>query len=148
MSYLPPLTYQIGTARILASAALHGQVDKSGRPMFDHCQRVADLVPYELRVEAYLHDLVEDTSVTLLDIVELFGVETRNIIDALTRRENEPYGDYIERVARSIEWSRIPCTVKFADLQDHLVDIGPLSRSHVARYRKAMGRIDEALREG
>lgn len=50
-------------------------------------------------VLAYLHDVVEDTTVTLSDIHALgFSSVIQAAVDAITRRDEESYASYIERV--------------------------------------------------
>jgi len=59
------------------------------RPQFEHLQEVADLIwvsggsEIEI-VSAWLHDMVEDTPVTLEEIEEKFGKEVAEIVDGLT----------------------------------------------------------------
>ncbi len=59
------------------------------RPQFEHLQEVADLVwasggsDAEI-VAAWLHDMVEDTPVTLNEIQEKYGKEVAEIVDDLT----------------------------------------------------------------
>jgi guanosine-3',5'-bis(diphosphate) 3'-pyrophosphohydrolase len=59
------------------------------RPQFEHLQEVADLVwasgGSETEIAAtWLHDMVEDTPVTLKEIEEKFGKEVADIVDGLT----------------------------------------------------------------
>jgi guanosine-3',5'-bis(diphosphate) 3'-pyrophosphohydrolase len=59
------------------------------RPQFEHLQEVADLVwasgGSEVEVVAtWLHDMVEDTPITLEQIEEKFGKEVAKIVDDLT----------------------------------------------------------------
>lgn len=66
-------------------------ITKSGikRPQIMHIQEVADLVwvsggnDIEI-LAAWLHDSVEDTSITLVDIKEKFGKQVANIVHGLT----------------------------------------------------------------
>ena len=52
-----------------------------------------------LEVVALLHDVVEDTDVTLDDVRCEFGDTVANAVDALTRREGESYHrEYLPRV--------------------------------------------------
>ena len=64
---------------------------RSGEPYIFHPLAVARICAEEIGlgptsvVCAFLHDTVEDTSLTLEDIDTLFGPSVRNIIDGLTK---------------------------------------------------------------
>lgn len=108
-------------------------------PIIDHAIRVAghfDPLALPARVVAVLHDVVEDTGVTLSEILARFGPDIAIAIDALTRRDGEVYFDYITRVGRH----PLAKQVKIADLKDHLdpARIGMISESLVRRYAKAL----------
>lgn len=94
------------------------QLDKAGEAYISHAIRVADCVGDHpvLRAVAYLHDVVEDTDTTVDDIRNEFGYEVADIVDKVTRRNNESYEDYINRCSRSHR-SRV---VKIADLIDNM----------------------------
>lgn len=47
---------------------------------------------------AYLHDVVEDSDVSLDDIKDIFGIEIRDAVDALTRCEGESRKQNITRL--------------------------------------------------
>ena len=110
----------VTAAEQLATRAHAGQTDKAGRPYIDHPRRVAARVhdttdrPDAVAV-AWLHDVVEDTPVTLEQLRDLGFTETViRSVDALTRRPDE--GDaYYRRVAAD-ELARI---VKLADIWDN-----------------------------
>lgn len=67
-----------------------GQYRKSGAPYYTHPLKVAYLVAdYRLNTEiivaSILHDIVEDTEVTLGNVVDKFGWRIAEIVDRLTR---------------------------------------------------------------
>ncbi len=67
----------------------HTEKDELKTPYFFHLQRVARLVQLsggtdEEIAAAWLHDTVEDTSVTLEDIKRGFGENVAEIVDGLT----------------------------------------------------------------
>lgn len=75
----------------IAAEAHAGQVDKAGQPYILHPLRVMLRLdsPFE-RMAAVLHDVVEDTDVSLDALRwEGFPVEVISAIDALTKREGE-----------------------------------------------------------
>jgi (p)ppGpp synthase/HD superfamily hydrolase len=85
----------------LAARAHAGQFDKAGKPYIDHPLRVmARVTTPDERVAAILHDVVEDTAVTLGD---LRGggcpEEVVAAVDSLTKRLGEDKMAYYRRVA-------------------------------------------------
>ena len=67
-----------------------GQLRKSGEPYYHHLLEVAYIIaqlqcgPATI-VAALLHDVVEDTDVTIEQIQKMFGEEVANIVDSLTK---------------------------------------------------------------
>lgn len=89
-------------ARAVARSAHEGQTDKVGEPYFDvHvadvAARVAAFGPL-VEAVAWLHDVAEDTEVTVDDLRETFPAEVADAVDALTRRPGEQADDYYARV--------------------------------------------------
>jgi (p)ppGpp synthase/HD superfamily hydrolase len=122
----------------IARDALSGLTDKKGEPAFDHALRVMldpDIQSTDEVALAILHDVAEDTQITVDDLAEEFPA-LREGLDAITRREGETYTAYIERVKAS----PTAVTVKLADLRDHLHPdrIDAIPESLVARYREAI----------
>lgn len=112
-------------AWLLARAVHQGQLDKAGEPYIHHVGRVmAVLCTPEEKWAAALHDVVEDTNVTLDDLAAAgCPPEILAAVDALTRRDNEGYEAFIGRVSTD-PLARI---VKAADLYDNTRQ-GRLSR--------------------
>lgn len=52
------------------------------------------------RIVAILHDVVEDTDITLDDISYRFGEVIADAVDAITHRKNEPREEYYTRVKK------------------------------------------------
>lgn len=92
---------------------------------------------------AVLHDVVEDTHVSLDDLVAAgFDGAVVGAVDALTRRQTENYAAYIERIALN----PIARAVKLADLQENLnnnerLDPTPATVDRICRYRAAIERL-------
>ena len=104
----------------IARKAHEGQVDKAGAPYIGHPLRVMDRVPEEAKIAAVLHDVVEDSSVTLSDLrAEGFPESVVEAVEALTKRPGETYELFILRAASN----DIARTVKLADLHDNCQDI-------------------------
>ncbi|HRX43595.1 MAG TPA: HD domain-containing protein [Clostridia bacterium] len=101
------------------AARMHeGQKDKGGHPYILHPLRVMNEVEGETaKICAVLHDVVEDTGITFDDLSkEGFSEDVIEVLDALTKRENEEYDDFISRVLEN----KTACIVKLADLKDNL----------------------------
>lgn len=133
-------------AILIATRAHRGQKDRGGVPYILHPLRVMGKVNGTAeRIAAVLHDVVEDTSVTLDDLRKAgFSEEIVEAVDALTRRENEGYDAFIRRVLTNAVARR----VKVADLEDNL-DLLRLPQlaehdfQRLIRYRKAHARLTE-----
>lgn len=124
----------LARAQRVAVAAHQGQTDKQGEPYIAHVVRVAAAMPAgdpTLRSIAWLHDVVEDTPITLKDLTS-FGPEIVDAIDAISRREGEEYYDYIKRCGGN----PLARLVKIADLQDNLRPGVPATLSR--RYRASL----------
>lgn len=105
-------------ASVLARAAHDGQTDKSGQPYIEHPIRVSQAVRQHgiaHEIAALLHDVVEDTSLTLADLALIFPPFIVAAVDALTHRPNEPRTDYLSRVVAN----DIAIVVKRADIADN-----------------------------
>lgn len=120
----------------------HGQYDKLGVPYLLHPVAVAEQMTTENEIlVALLHDVVEDTSVTLDDLRDRgYSDEVVAAVDILTRRSGEPYSTYIERVSTN-ELAR---RIKLADLQHNLQPdrvklLG--NDTLVKRYEKALRQL-------
>ncbi len=110
------LSKDVESARLLATHRHQGQVDKSGKPYILHPTRVAERMKTpEEKVVGWLHNIVEDTGFSLLEIEQQFGPETAEVINAINRRDNEPCEKYLVRVKEN----RIARSVKISVLMDN-----------------------------
>lgn len=87
-----PDLLRIQEAYEFAEQAHHGQVRKSGEPYILHPLAVADIVVNMQMdtlsiIAALLHDVVEDTTVSLEQIRERFGETCAMLVDGLTKLE-------------------------------------------------------------
>lgn len=69
----------------------------------------------DLNICSYLHDLVEDTDVTLETVTNIFGLGVGNILSWLTRRKVIPYKCYLSSIADS--GNIVAILIKLADAQ-------------------------------
>ncbi|HCT56118.1 MAG TPA: bifunctional (p)ppGpp synthetase/guanosine-3',5'-bis(diphosphate) 3'-pyrophosphohydrolase [Gemmatimonas aurantiaca] len=85
-----------------SDAAHAGQVRHSGEPYVSHCIEVARILA-DLQLDTatvtsgLLHDIVEDTDITVEDIEREFGSEIAQIVDGLTKIANLPMSSREER---------------------------------------------------
>lgn len=107
-----------------AQAAHAGQIDKGGHPYADHVERVArrvaEMFPDATREQvqaALLHDVIEDTDVTVDELQARFGPRVAAIVAALTKPLGAVYTDYISNLAASGDIDAV--RVKLADNLDN-----------------------------
>ena len=124
----------------LAVTAHRGQEDKSGLPYILHPLRVMFRCGDETeRLVAVLHDVVEDTPITLHDLREQgYSEEVVVAVDAITQRKGESKDDYLQRVVQH----PIARRVKLADLEDNmdvrrLPEVTERDQARLNRYIKA-----------
>jgi (p)ppGpp synthase/HD superfamily hydrolase len=98
---------------------------------------------------AYLHDVVEDTDVTISDIEDMFGIDVAVIVEGLTDISVPEDGNRSLRKALDREHSAHASYesqfVKLADMIDNASDIGERDPSFNAVYRKEMILLLEVL---
>lgn len=136
----------VAAAKALATNAHEGQTDKAGLPYITHPERVASrLESPELQVIGWLHDTVEDTSLTLAEIRAQLGPETAAAVDAISRRGGEKWSDYLERVAAN----PMAREVKISDLIDNsnLGRIPHVTLKDVERQKKYNKALKKLLEE-
>ena len=133
-------------ALVISFNAHKEQVDKSGMPYVYHPYRIAEQMNDEYSTcVALLHDVIEDTDITLKDLKdEGFPQEVIEAIALMTHDGDTPYFDYIRR----IKTNPIATAVKLADLQDNSnyerldkVEIKDLQR--LEKYREAKRMLSE-----
>lgn len=92
-------------------------------PHITHPRRVAESLHHVThKIVGWLHDVVEDTPMTLDDLREAgFPELIVQAVDSVTRRDGETYLDFILRSKKNV----IGAVVKLADLRDNLSDLRP-----------------------
>ncbi|GED25145.1 hypothetical protein BAG01nite_12470 [Brevibacillus agri] len=102
----------------LAAQAHAGQTDKGGNPYILHPLRVMLNMPTdETKIAAVLHDVLEDTAVTVADLQAAgFSEPVIAAVIALTRREGEAYEDFIRRAKQDA----IARQVKLGEIEDNM----------------------------
>lgn len=130
----------IEDAILLAVEKHRGQKDKSAAPYILHPLRVMGMMQTETeRIVAVLHDVVEDSDVTLDDLRQRgYSDEIVEAVDHLTRREGESYDAFIQR----IKPHPLAVRVKLGDLQDNMdlrrnIPLDEKALERFQRYQKA-----------
>lgn len=117
----------VAAAQAVSVSAHAGQRDKLGVPYPEHPQGVHDFLvaskeyaeltdeeKQDAECAAYLHDVVEDTEVTLEDLRRIgFSEGVISAVDALSTREGEDKDAYYARILAS---GAVPRALKLADL--------------------------------
>jgi (p)ppGpp synthase/HD superfamily hydrolase len=144
---MEPTPADLARAIAVAATAHADQLDKAGNPYVLHPIRVMQRVTGHglmAQIVAILHDVVEDTWVTL-ELLRQMGFPESVIlaVDAVTRREGEKYFDYIERAAAN----PVGAIVKLADLADNSdpVRAFPGSAGLIERYGRARQIVESAI---
>lgn len=124
----------------IATQAHAGQTDKSGKPYILHVLRVMMKGKTEDEMMCgILHDLVEDTDWSFEKLKEEgFPEAVINALELVTRKNNESYSDFIERIAGN----DLAIRVKLNDLEDNM-DVRRLNKvtekdaERLSKYIKA-----------
>lgn len=125
----------------IAAEAHDGQMDKTGRPYFEHCQRVAAaLTDDEAKTVAYLHDVAEKGRGWTVDRLKEEGFSHHVIaaVDALTRRAQEDEHAFLRRAFGH----PLARQVKQVDLEDNLWQVS-LTRGDAEKYERALQKLTE-----
>jgi len=149
-------------AKIFAYAAhaAAGQLRKyTGQPYFVHVEAVAKTVANEIATAtpemvaaAYLHDTIEDTEVTMLDISGLFGTDIAVLTKQLTNVSKPSDGNRETRKAldRAHLASASPeaKSVKLADILDNITSITQYDEGFAKIYLAEKALLLEVIKEG
>lgn len=134
-------------ARTFSKEALKDLARFDGSSTYSHCMRVADTLQARnptatlaMIVASQLHDVVEDTEVTLNEIEKAFGPAVRRLVDAVSRRKDEPYlFEFIPRIKQDPQ----AVEVKRFDILDNLSTL-PVGHKLANRYTKALAILLDA----
>lgn len=102
----------------LATRAHFGQTDKAGKDYIEHPLRVMQsCVSDDAKIVAVLHDVVEDSDVSIEDLRTMnFAPQVVEAISLLTKTGNIEYSIYIASIKENV----IAREVKIADLRDNM----------------------------
>ncbi len=125
----------------VAYNAHQGQLDRAGLPYILHPLHVAEQMKDEdTCVVALLHDVIEDTDLTLENLRE-YGFTEAQIegVRVMTREEDEDYFEYI----RSVKTNPLALAVKLEDLKHNsdvtrIIEMTERDLQRLEKYKKAM----------
>lgn len=134
----------------LASEAHEGQKRNTGEPYIIHPIAVATIAAEELELDAntiiaaFLHDVVEDTDVTLEEIRARFGDDVAFLVDAVTKRKKHNYEhtkqvDNYRQILESVHFDVRALLVK---LSDRLHNMRTLDSMRPDKQMKIAGETD------
>lgn len=131
----------------VATEAHKDQTDKGGAPYIEHPKAVAAQVNnIEYKIVAYLHDVVEDTEITLDDLSEMgFTFRIVNSVRLLTKTKELTYEEYLKRLKTDDNARH----VKIADLK-HNMDLSrisePTEKDHkrLEKYKKSLAFLESS----
>lgn len=119
----------------LATIMHNGQIrKKTGEDYIIHPFAVANKFLTEgFKIVAILHDVIEDTNLTLNNLRER-GLDEKLVlvVDVLTHKKNQTYLEYI----LNVELSEMARLVKIEDLKHNLIN--PLTKCQKDKYEMAL----------
>ena len=128
----------------LSFGAHKDQVDNSGMPYVYHPFHLAEQMKDEnTTIVALLHDVVEDTGITIDDIIKMgFNEEVCKALKLMTHDDNVPYIEYVKK----LKSNQIAKTVKIVDLKHNsdltrLDTVDEKALKRVEKYKRAMGEL-------
>lgn len=132
----------------VAAEAHKDQKDKGGNPYIEHPRAVAaQLDNIEHKIVAYLHDVVEDTEITLDELSEMgFTFRIVNSVRLLTKTKELTYEEYLKRLKTDDNARH----VKIADLK-HNMDLSRISEptekdyKRIEKYKRSLEFLGEFL---
>jgi len=137
---------QVGVARLIATVAHKGQKRADGKTDYiTHPLRVVELVNEwsksieynkDMIAAAWLHDVVEDTKVTLLDL-EIWGIEKPILllVGLLTKFKGGPADKhYYDNIKNNLAALMIKCADRCSNLEDAIKEVK--SSSNIPRWER------------
>ena len=131
----------------IAYHAHHGQVDYGGIPYIFHpCHLAEQMTDEYTTCVALLHDVVEDTQVTLAELEQHFPKEVTKAIALMTHADDVDYYAYVAKIREN----PIARAVKLADIahnadQTRLAGI-PHSPERLAHWQEKYSKALEILK--
>lgn len=125
----------------IAYKAHLGQVDKTGKEYINHPLTVASYCKTEdERIVALLHDVVEDTDVTIEYLSKYFDEHIIEALKLLTHTSDIAYMDYVAK----IKGNNLAKNVKIADLT-HNMDLSRFENPSKRDYERVENKYKPAI---
>jgi GTP pyrophosphokinase len=146
-TYTPADRELVLRAYKVAEHAHVGQKRASGEPYIYHCLAVAAIladmrVPPSVVAAALLHDTVEDTAITLDDLMRDFGGEIANLVDGVTKLTQLP------RVSRGDQQEKEVIEEKEQrELAERRGEVGPEEAAEKLLRSRKYDLVSETLRK-
>ena len=132
------MDHLLETAIRLAAKVHKGQVDRIGKPYILHVMRgMMRGVDFDEQVLGALHDVLERSEMTPEEIAKKgFSPRMLQALDHITRRAEETYEQYIDRVVQD----NLAIRVKLHDLADKmdLLHVERLTAEDMKRYNRQL----------
>ena len=117
-----------------------GQTSDNGEPYILHPMRM--MLQFDIeeeRIVAILHDIIEKTHVDYRFLKDAgFSEEVLFAVDSLTRKPDENYDNYIQRVSKN----KLATKIKVIDLLDNISSLRrepkKINASNYLKYQKAL----------
>jgi GTP pyrophosphokinase len=171
-SYKEKDIHLLKKAYVFAARAHKGQIRRSGEPYLSHPLEVTNMLA-EMRLDkttlaaGLLHDVLEDTDVTAVDLTEAFGKEIAHLVEGITKisrvQESSPETRQAESIRKIILTMTDDLRVIFIKLADRIHNLKTLKflpedkQKHIAKEtldiyapianRLGMGRIKAELED-
>lgn len=129
----------------IAYRAHDGQTDKAGVPYIFHSIHIAEQMDSEEScVVALLHDVIEDSDITLEILSKYFNDDIIAALRVLTKKENDDYVMYIKRV----KTNKLATKVKIKDLEHNrdltrLDEVTDKDRKRSMKYWEAIRYLED-----
>lgn len=129
----------------IAYKAHEGQTDKAGVPYIFHPIHIAEQMDSEEScVVALLHDVIEDSDITLEILSKYFNDDIIAALRVLTKKENDDYVMYIKRV----KTNKLAAKVKIKDLEHNrdltrLDEVTDKDRKRSMKYWEAIRYLED-----
>lgn len=129
----------------IAYKAHEGQTDKAGVPYIFHPIHIAEQMDSEEScVVALLHDVIEDSDITLEILSKYFNDNIIAALRVLTKKENDDYVMYIKRV----KTNKLATKVKIKDLEHNrdltrLDEVTDKDRKRSMKYWEAIRYLED-----
>ncbi|MDE6780574.1 MAG: HD domain-containing protein [Ruminococcus sp.] len=133
----------------IAYKAHNGQYDVNGVPYIFHPYHVAEQMSDEISTcAALLHDVAEDTAVTLEMLEQEFPPEVTDALKLLTHEKGTDYFEYVERIRENA----VARAVKLADLEHNsdtsrITDKNAVSAEKLAHWKYKYSTARKILEE-